>query len=224
MKIQFLALPVMLALLLAACGDDDAKPAATSTIASSSKTAPAGTTAPTNAAASATTASTNPKPASTPSADGTVDPLDAGDTQTVTVKAQPGDFSGQALLKDVRMGVHPEQGGWDRIVFEFSGPNLPPATIGYVASASQCGSGAAVALKGGAVLNVRFSQAAAHDQSAQPTFTPKDLSGPGTTILEAKASCDFEGVVGWAAGIKAKQNFKVTMLQNPTRLVIDVKQ
>ena len=224
MKIQFLALPVMLALLLVACGDDDAKPAATSTIASPAKTAPAGTTAPTKAAASATAASTNTKPASIPQADGTIDPLNPGDTRTITVKANPGDFSAQALLKDVRMGVHPEQGGWDRIVFEFAGLSLPPATIGYVASASQCGSGAAVALKGGAVLNVRFSQAAAHDQSAQPTFTPKELSAPGSTILEAKASCDFEGVVSWAVGIKAKQNFKVTTLQNPTRLVIDVKQ
>ncbi len=122
------------------------------------------------------------------------------------------------------MGVHPEVGGWDRNVFEFSGPNLPPATVGYVATASQCGSGVGVTLKGTAVLNVRFSQAAAHDQSAQPTFASKTLPGPGTTILEAKASCDFEGVVGWAAGIKAKQPFKVTTFQNPTRLVIDVKQ
>lgn len=140
------------------------------------------------------------------------------------MKAQPGEFSGQALLKDVRMGVHPEQGGWDRIVFEFAGGSLPPATIAYAAKVSQCGSGASVDLKGGAVLTVRFSQAAAHNESAQPTFVPKVVAGPGTTILEARASCDFEGVVAWAAGIKGQQRFKVTTLQNPPRLVIDVKQ
>ncbi|MEP7216287.1 MAG: hypothetical protein ABI782_08540 [Anaerolineaceae bacterium] len=207
-----------LAFSLAACGDDDAQSTPGPTVASTATTA-AVTTAP-----SATSFATSTRPAPTPAADGTVDALGAGDTDTKTVKAQPGEFSGQALLKDVRMGVHPELGGWDRIVFEFSGPNLPPATIGYVATASQCGSGAPVVLKGAAVLNVRFSQAAAHDQSAQPTFSPKTLPGPGTTILEAKASCDFEGVVSWAAGIKAKQPFKVTTLQNPTRLVIDVKQ
>ena len=220
MKTLVLAIPMTLALICAACGDDDAKPAATPSLVGSAATSASATNAP----SSATTATASTKAASIPQADGTIDPLNPGDTRTITVKANPGDFSGQALLKDVRMGVHPEQGGWDRIVFEFAGPSLPPATIGYVASASQCGSGAAVALKGGAVLNVRFSQAAAHDQSAQPTFTPKDLSGPGTTILEANSSCDFEGVVSWAVGIKAKQNFKVTTLQNPTRLVIDVKQ
>ena len=159
----------------------------------------------------------------TPAADGTVDALGAGDTETKIVKAQPGEFSGQALLKDVRMGVHPEFGGWDRIVFEFSGPNLPPATIGYVPVATQCGSGAGIPLQGTAVLNVRFSQAAAHDQSAQTTFAPRALPGAGTTIISASASCDFEGVVSWAAGIKAKQPFKVSTLQNPSRLVIDVK-
>ena len=219
MKIYLLALPLTLIMLLAACSDTDAQPSAAPTTRSAAPTASA-----TKAPPSATTAAASTKPASIPQADGTIDPLNPGDTRTITVKANPEGFSGQALLKDVRMGVHPEQGGWDRIVFEFSGPSLPSATIGYIASASQCGSGAAVALKGGAVLNVRFSQAAAHDQSAQPTFTPKDLSGPGSTILEAKASCDFEGVVSWAVGIKAKQNFKVTTLQNPTRLVIDVKQ
>ena len=220
MKTLVLAIPMTLALILAACGDDDAKPAATPSLVGSAATSASATNAP----SSATTATASTKAASIPQADGTIDPLNPGDTRTITVKANPEGFNGQALLKDVRMGVHPELGGWDRIVFEFSGPNLPPATIGYVASASQCGSGAAVALKGGAVLNVRFSQGAAHDQTAQPTFTPKELSGPGTTILEAKASCDFEGVVSWAVGIKAQQRFKVTTLQNPTRLVIDVKQ
>lgn len=211
MKIHLLAIPLTLTLLLGACGDDDANP----------------TAAPSTPLAARTPAPSSPtatRPPSTPAPDGTVDPLGGGDTENKTVKAQPGEFGGQALLKDVRMGVHPELGGWDRIVFEFSGPNLPPATIGYVGTASQCGSGALVTLKGAAVLNVRFSQAAAHDQSAQPTFAPKALPGPGTTILEAKASCDFEGVVTWAAGIKAKQPFKMTTLQNPVRLVIDVKQ
>ncbi len=218
MKTQLFAFPVALIFLIAACGGDDAKPAPTPT--SGSTATNVATTAPSPATAVATAT----KSPSTPAADGTVDPLGAGDTETKTVQAQPGEFGGQALLKDVRMGVHPEVGGWDRLVFEFAGPNLPPATIGYVASASQCGSGAAVALKGAAVLNVRFSQAAAHNQSAQPTFVPKELPGPGTTILEAKASCDFEGVVNWAAGVKGKQSFKVTTFQNPTRLVIDVKQ
>jgi hypothetical protein len=219
---RLLLLPALLVgVLFAACGgyddDDDATPT------------PAGTAAAPTAAEATKTATpaataTKPPASATPPADGTVDPLNAGDTVPVNVKSNPDPFTGQALLKDVRMGVHPEQGGWDRIVFEFQGPALPPATVQYVNSASQCGSGAAVALKGAAILQVRVGQAAAHDQNGNPTFAAQTIPGPGTTILEAKSTCDFEGVVVWALGIKGKQNFKVTTLQNPTRLVIDIKQ
>lgn len=218
---RLLLIPALLAsAALVACSgnDDDATPTAGPTKATTATAAP-------STVVDATVARTaTPTPPATPPADGTVDPLNAGDTIPVNVKSNPDPFTGQALLKDVRMGVHPEEGGWDRVVFEFQGASLPPATIQYVNSLSQCGSGAPVTLKGAAILQVRIGQAAAHDQNGNPTFTPQTIPGPGTTILEGKSACDFEGVVVWGLGIKGKQNFKVTTLQNPTRLVIDIKQ
>jgi hypothetical protein len=211
-------------LLLAACGDDGAAtatstvPAATATPARPTGGATRTVEQPTRPATSTATAVT------TPPSDGTVDPLNPGQTDPWTVKANPSNFSGQALLKDVRMGVHPEQGGWERIVFEFDGANLPPATIQYVQGASACGSGQPVSLPGSTVLQVRISQAAAHNSAGNATIASFDMKGPGNTILEGKQTCDFEGVVTWALGLKGKQNFKVTTLQNPTRLVIDIKQ
>jgi hypothetical protein len=74
------------------------------------------------------------------------------------------------------------------------------------------------------VLQVRISQAAAHNSAGNATIASFDMKGPANTILEGKQTCDFEGVVTWALGLKGKQNFKVTTLQNPTRLVIDIKQ
>jgi len=50
------------------------------------------------------------------------------------------------------------------------------------------------------------------------------LAGPGPAILEARQTCDFEGEVSWALGLAARQRFKVTLLANPTRVVVDVKQ
>lgn len=220
---RWLLLPALpIALLATACSSNDA--AATPTHA---LTAVATSTSIATFVVDATPLQTKtpiPGTPTPPPADGTVDPLNAGGTVLVNVKSSPDPFTGQALLKDVRMGVHPEQGGWDRVVFEFQGASLPPATIQYVTSASSCGSGAPVTLKGSAILQVRIGQAAAHDQNGVPTFPLIAVTGPGTTILEGKSTCDFEGVVSWALGIKGKQNFKVTTLQNPTRLVIDVKQ
>ena len=194
------------------CGGDD-EPKATATPVASSATA---TVAATNTAKPLATATVAP--------DGTIDPLGAGGTERWVVKALPETFTGNIVLKDVRMGVHPELGGWERIVFEFAGTARPAAVIEYVPAVAQCGSGQALALKGSAVLSFRFEHAAAHDDQGKATFASTSLPGPGNTILETKQWCDFEGVLGWAAGMKGKQNFKVMTLENPVRIVVDVKQ
>lgn len=216
-----IAAVIVFALSLVACGDDDsAAPASNATIVSSSPASPA------NGTPAAGGQSTQP-PASagSPSAplDGTVDAQNPGATAKVSVKASPAGFKDEGVLHFVRLGVHPEQGGWDRIVFEFFDEGLPPATIEYVQKASACGSGQTESLPGSAILQVRMSPAAAHDPSNRATIGATSMKGPGDTILQAKQTCDFEGVVTWALGVKGKQNFKVTTLQNPMRLVIDVK-
>jgi hypothetical protein len=127
------------------------------------------------------------------------------------------------VLRDVRVGAHPEQGGWDRIVFEFADV-LPPGEVKYVPSVVQCGSGNPVRLPGSAILQVSFTGADAHNEAGQPTVSRRQISGPGNVILESQQICDFEAEVAWAIGLKAQQRFKVTLLQNPTRVVVDVKQ
>jgi hypothetical protein len=176
----------------------------------------------------ATGTTTLPSASLSPSAggvDGTVAAEGFGGTEPVTVKSNPSPLPprGNVLLRDVRMGVHAEAGGWDRIVFEFE-ENLPSGSIAYVPSASACGSGMPATVEGDAILLVRFDQAAAHTEAGQPTVARREIPGPGDTILEARQVCDFEGVVEWAIGVKGRQRFKVTQLDGPRRVVIDVKQ
>lgn len=150
-------------------------------------------------------------------------PQGFGGTEPVTVKSNPDPLSGSATLRDVRLGLHPEEGGWDRLVFEFAG-DLPPGSVSYVPSVSACGSGAPVMLPGTALLAVRFSQTAAHTDAGQPTIRRATLPGAGGIVLEARQTCDFEGEVSWAIGLKERQRFKVTLLDRPRRVVIDIKQ
>lgn len=205
-------------LAFAACGDDDddATPTAAAATATTAGEAQTATKPP-------ATATTGVQPTVAP--DGTVDPLNAGDTKPVTVKGNPDPFTSIAILEDVRMGVHPEQGGWERIVFEFAGSGQPPATVEYVTTgAVACGSGQTVALPGTTVLHVRIASTQAHNDTGNATIASPNMTGPGNTILKATQTCDFEGVVVWDLGMKGTRNFKVTKLINPTRLVIDVKQ
>lgn len=212
------ALTLMLAVsLLAGCKADT--PSA----------APTAATSP-SATATATVAVPSPSPsptataAGTPTAEGTVDPLGAGQQSPWMVKSNPDPLSGIVTVTALRMGVHPELGGWERIVFEFAGPALPPAVIQYVPGATACGSGQPVVVPGSAVLEVAITQAQAHDNQGNATL-PQQVAGPGGTVINSGASsCDFEGHVTWDFGLNGKHNFKVTTLTSPTRLVIDIKQ
>jgi hypothetical protein len=235
---RYLGLTFLLtfAVTLAGCDDDEplARSSGTPTIAipSATTTAPPTTVIPARTATSALTptpaASAAPTATRTatavgPRVDGTVDPLGFGGTEPETIKSNPDPAPGSATLANVRIGVHPEEGGWDRIVFEFKS-HLPAGRVSYEASAVACGSGAPVSIPGNAVLLVSFTGTDAHDDAGRLTIPTTTLEGPGKTILQARQICDFEGHVTWALGISGKQQFKVTRLQNPTRVVIDIRQ
>ena len=216
-RLSLLPVILLLTLVALACTNDAPAPATTPT-------------APSTPSATATRppAATPPSPTTAPGAsptlppvEGTIDPLGFGGTDPVTVKANPDPPVGVSILRAIRMGAHPELGGWDRIVFEFQG-SLPYADIRYAPSAIQCGSGAPVQLPGAAILLVKFQPADAHT-AAGPTLPAQTLPGPGNAVLQGRSACDFEAHVDWAFGVKGVQRFKVTTLSNPARVVIDVK-
>lgn len=203
-----LATPLLALFLVAlvACGGDDYSPPAASATAPDASTQGART------------------PAAFRPIDGTVAAQNPASTEPFHVKANPDPPRGIAVVEDVRAGSHSEQGGWERIVFEMRG-DLPEGDVLYATrQVAQCGSGAPVSLKGSAVLLVTFRGTQAHDDFGRLTVDATQLTGPGKAITEAKQVCDFEGLVEWAIGVHARQRFKVTLLTNPHRVVIDVKQ
>ncbi|HLF71299.1 MAG TPA: hypothetical protein VI759_04035 [Dehalococcoidia bacterium] len=186
---------------------------------SSKAEAPTDTPSP----AEATNTPAAAKSPTVPPIDGTVAPQNAGDTVPFVIKSNPDPVSRVALLVDVRVGHHPEQGGWDRIVFEFKDVR-PAGRVEYVdrSKVGSCASGELVPLKGNAALVVRFEATNAHDENGNLTVKTT-VAGPGFSIIESTELCDFEAEVQWAVGTSGKQNFKLTLLENPTRVVIDVK-
>jgi hypothetical protein len=197
----FLTTAVML--FAAACGGDDAPPSPTAT-------RPAGATPAPNV---------TPRPATTPSREPTVT-QDPGTTAPFKASGDPNPPRGISLLQTVRVGA---QDGWDRIVFEFKDAR-PAVETEYVTKAQTCGKGDDVSLPGTAMLSVKFRQTQAHTDAGASTLPSRDITGPGAAILKASVICDFEGETGVGISVKTKTPYKVTMLQNPTRIVIDVKQ
>jgi hypothetical protein len=204
-----LALP----LLFVACGDDDDEPTPTP---SQSGTQAAGTQP-----SGGTPGNTGP----TPTVESVSTPGDfTGGTDPVKVDAPAS--AGVAVLRNVRSAA---QNGFDRIVFEFEGTQVPGYSVQYQDEAIACGSGEDLTEFIGngseppAMLVVDLRPAASHDDNGQQTAA-RDLNVKLATITRAFRICDFEAVVDYAVATTAKKPFKVTTLQDPPRLVIDIAQ
>jgi hypothetical protein len=200
MKRLVLAALFVLVFAMVACGDDE-------------EVAP--TPPPTSAPG------TQPSPTPGPSTE-LVTPS-PGSTARTEFKASPVQQVGSGVVTDVRVGAHPESGGFDRIVFEFKAGSAG-GWVEYVNKQDvlSCGPGEVVPLQGQAALKVHFDPAGQHEDFV-PTNAPRQLSGPGNSILESKSICDFEAVLEWAMGTSGVKPFSVTVLDNPKRVVIDVK-
>ena len=97
-----------------------------------------------------------------------------------------------------------------------------PYSVGIVGFGA-VGKNLAELFPGAATLLVTFDEAAAHNNNGQVTFGSQSVAG-ARTILQARQTCDFEALLSWALGVSGRQPFTVSQLDNPYRLVVDVKQ
>ena len=182
------------------------------------------TRAPAASVTNATTATTTPAAAapSTTTATTGQDPLAGASTSAVSVPAR----SPRALLSAVRVAHQP---GLDRVVFEFERDQVPGYSVAYVdRPIREAGSGRAVEVTGGAVLEVVMADASAADLSSEGVrrtyLGPPRVRGEATTTLrEAVSAGDFEGRLRWVIGVDRRTGFRVSTLAGPPRLVVDLR-
>ena len=126
-----------------------------------------------------------------------------------------------ALLREIRTA---EQNGFDRIVFEFEGNDIPNYNIQYTDKpVSQCGSGEAVQVAGAGKMEVKFHSANAHTEAGQATIKDRERRLNQPILKELEITCDFEAEVAVVLGVSAPNRYRVLDLHNPTRVVIDIK-
>jgi len=126
-----------------------------------------------------------------------------------------------ATLRDVRTA---RQQGFDRVVFEFEGSQLPGYHLEYIDKpVRQCGSGEPVPIAGDAWLQVRLIPAQAHTEAGQPTVPERERHLGYPNLLELESICDFEAHVEWVLGVASPNRYRVLELTNPARLVVDVR-
>jgi hypothetical protein len=119
------------------------------------------------------------------------------------------------------------QNGFDRVVFEFTGP-MPNYSIKYLKGRifDDLDGSHRIRIAGNAFIHVTFNQLSADEVqagfSSANNFSPEGkLKMPALREVEERTLS--EGFYDFLLGIKSRRSFRVTELQNPARVAIDFK-
>jgi hypothetical protein len=128
-------------------------------------------------------------------------------------------------LTDVRAAGHET---FDRVVLEFAGP-APEYRVAYVEPpVREQGSGRAVDVVGAAFLQITASPASGvqlEGEELRETYGgPGRLDPPyADVITEVVSTGDYEATLTWVIGLERRVPYGVVVLDDPTRLVVDVR-
>ncbi|AWH94838.1 AMIN-like domain-containing (lipo)protein [Dietzia psychralcaliphila] len=137
----------------------------------------------------------------------------------------PGDVAerAQLVVTEIRVG---DFQGKDRVVFELEGQGLPGYSVDYVDAPAQQGSGFPVEVSGDSFLQVMI-----RDQVLPTTASMSEVpvgtvsSDEATGVSGVAFAGQFEGQAQSVIGLEGSDRaFSAFLLQNPTRLVVDIER
>lgn len=201
------ALTVTASLAMAGCGAD------------TSSDAPA-TSQTTTAGSSPAALAQALSPEETEAADPT-----AGPTDSAPKREEPAATSERAelVVSEIRMG---DFRGRDRVVFELDGRGTPSYTVDYVDTPAQQGSGFPVEVSGDSFLQVMIGGQILPPETDMEEVPVGTVSGDDATGVAGVAFAgQFEGQAQAVIGLEGSDRaFSAFLLQNPTRLVVDIER
>lgn len=126
----------------------------------------------------------------------------------------------ELVVSDIRVAHHE---GFDRVVFEFTGNGAPGYYIGFVDEPRQQASGHPVEVGGEAYLevNIEGTPMGMGDPNS-PWVQPGSLGLSTGKIADVSHGAVFEGQSQYFIGLDSEHPYSVTVLEDPTRLVIDI--
>jgi hypothetical protein len=211
--VRVLAVAVAGALVMAGCTSDGQQPTVTETVVSPTTTAEPTATPTTEPS---TPASEAPLPNDGPPADTAPFVADREpDTATASADARLSPV-------DLRFGVHDD---FDRIVLDLAGEGTPGWLGRYVENPTQVAQEEPVYLLGDDYLLILVNGVVyPTEEGAQPFEGPRRITPQtGGVVEEVRFGAMFEGQVEIWVGLTSDEPFRVFLLEDPTRVVIDVQ-
>jgi len=202
---------VLAAALMAACGDGDDDSSASTASSTSSST------------------SSNSAPATTPGSAGRGTPSTEGDGSTdappFPANMEPDSDAAAAgsavTVTNIRTGRHD---GFDRVVFDVAGTGTPGWDVRYVDEAVEQGRGETIPVQGEAILQVTLTGVGYPTETGIQEYDgSQPLPGSGTEVVtEVVWDSTFEGTSVAFVGTTEQTPFRVYLLTDPVRVVLDV--
>ena len=125
-----------------------------------------------------------------------------------------------AKLAAIRAARHT---GYDRVVFQFEGAQVPGYRIEYVGEITLGESDDEyLVLKGGALVQATFQGTASADYRPGTQTVPDKLTPGLAQVRQIGLAEDWEGVVRVGVGLDHRAGFRVLELRDPARVVVDV--
>jgi hypothetical protein len=214
-----LATTLLATMLLTACGADDDQGGAAPT------SGPAGTSSPAQPPDGEDAEPTDGEDAEPTAGGGDTGEDGDPDASPFPADTDPdtADASQDALLgvTDVRVGRHD---GFDRVVLELDGRGTPGWDVRYVESAVEQGRGQAIEVDGAAILQVTLTGTGyPADTGVEEYPGPDRLAAAATeTVTEVVFDSTFEGQTVTFVGVDGEAPFRVYLLANPVRVVLEV--
>ena len=121
-------------------------------------------------------------------------------------------------LVAIRAAHHP---GFDRLVFEFSGPAPSRQHVRYVNRLIADPSGRPIPIAGRAILAASFFPATSQG-GAHSVPVPQRVAFALPDVMTVTRAGDFESVLSYGIGLAKRATFHVSKLTRPSRVVIDI--
>ena len=124
-----------------------------------------------------------------------------------------------AKLGTVRAARHP---GYDRVVFQFEGAEVPGYRIEYVREITLGETDDQyLTLQGGALVQATFQGTASDDYRPSTQTIPDQFTPDLAQVKQIGLAEDWEGVVRLGIGLDHRVGFRVLELHEPARVVVD---
>ena len=128
----------------------------------------------------------------------------------------------EMMIEDVRAGAHD---GFDRLVVELSGTGSPSIIAGYEADPRQQASGYEIRPAGNAFFTLLIQGVPLSMSADEEMVAKSDPSGVAAgNIVGVADGGVFEADAQYVVGLNAERPYKLTVLENPTRVVVDFQK